>query len=668
MVSLLTVMIMAGLGATLIQLQTHLDKKHAFSIDRRRALYIAEAGLAEAALAISQGKSGIVASEEQPALYGGGLFWVESLDLPEDRIALVCTARIGSAEFVLRTLVLPNLNPVASLGFFGTQGVEIGWGTVADGYHSARGDFVSQIDFAEPVPTTGEGLLLGSNGSIILDEGLLGAPAPGEEEVPGAGEGTPQRGVPEEELAEEGAGFDWRSIVAADPGAEKQVGSTPGEIWSSPPDGGAETPPLTAPAGAPTRVYGRLRPGVDGVVLSNGFSVIDGLIQRYHEVPGLPAITLPTCPEVIAGNFVVTGELIGIGSESDTRINGDLVVGPGATLTLEGPKVLDVDHIQMGVGATIEFDDTNGPIHIYSRTGITAAAGCAWESLANETEARGVSIFVAQSTGNLKRIALPESGTFHGLLYAPSDAVVVPEALRWYGSIVARHLRTEPGARITFDRRFSIGGDGVPTLPRILSWQIVPVGDGLARLLRVEPVFALRRLGVVPLVAADATPETHCEVQYIDLNGSDATYVGAFASFNLAQATRIVAIRWNDSRDGELRMWLRPAGEDPTEATEANRNALQAQRKTLATLGGEPRVGSMTDAQVIELIATVPLDKLATEDSLVQESNERNSPQVDLTKYLDGADAVQWTILIDDVLTRTETQDADAPIAVVPGG
>ncbi|MEM9379951.1 MAG: hypothetical protein AAGB93_08355 [Planctomycetota bacterium] len=655
-ISLITVMLVAGLGAALIQLQSNLDRRHAFSVDRRRALYIAEAGLAEAALAISQGKSGTLASEQQPVLFGGGLYWVESVDLPENKIALVCTARVGTAEFVLRTLVLPNLNPVSSLGFFGTQGVEVGWGTVADGYHSGRGAFATQLDPGAPVDTTGELLLVGSNGDIVLNEGVVGTRA--------------DRVEAEEEPGETGGAFDWPGLLEGS-GDGEAGGSTgdPGDIWGNPPGGsGDPPPPLSAPPGAPTRLFGRLRPGVDGVVLSNGFSEIDGRIDAFRELPPLPAVTLPSCSEVLSGTVTVAGETTDVGSTVETRIEGDLVLGAGATLTLVGPKVVDVDRLVLESGATLRFDDSTGPIQLYARFGIACAPVSTWESVAHESDARGVTILVDQLAGSQSRVTLPAGGQFHGTLYAPSDAVVVPAGLRWFGSIVCRHLSTEPGARMTYDRRLAIGGDGVPTLPRILSWQIVPVGDGLARSLAVEPLFALQLQGVVPLSPTEAAPETHCEVQYVDTSGLSTTYTGAFAGLDLTDVARIVGVRWVDVRDGTLRGWLRPSGDDPTAAIEVDRGALQEQRSTLTALGGEPRAGLLSDALVVELIASVPLDKLAAEHADVREANERNSPQLDPDKYLDGADNVKWEELFDDVVERDSADEGPSLVPIVPGG
>ncbi|MEM1450073.1 MAG: hypothetical protein AAF726_22270 [Planctomycetota bacterium] len=651
MVSLITVMLVAGLGAALIQLQASLDKRHAFSIDRRRALYIAEAGLAEAALAISQGKSGTLASEDQPALYGGGLYWVESIDLPENKIALVCTARVGTAEFVLRTLVLPNLNPVSSLGFFGTQGVEIGWGTVADGYHSGRGTFTTQLDPSEPIDTTGELLLVGSNGDIELDEGVVGTRA---DKLEG-------------DATEPDGGFSWSTVLEGD-GREPDSGGEPGDIWGSPPGGSGEAPPLSAPPGHPTRLYGRLRPGVEGVVLSNGFSEIDGRIDAFRELPPLPAVTLPSCSETLLGTVTISGEVTNVGSEVDTRIEGDLALAAGATLTLVGPKVIDADRLVLAAGATLRLDDSSGPIQIYARAGIECAPGSIWESISAEPDARGVTVIVDQMAGNQERVALPDGGRFHGVLYAPSDAVMVPAGLRWFGSIACRHLSTEPGARITYDRRLGIGGDGVPTLPRILSWQIVPVGDGLARNLAVEPLLALSLRGVVPLSPTEAAPETHCEIQYVDVAGLASTYSGPFTGLDLTDVVRIVGVRWIDVRDGNLRGWLRPSGDDPTDAIETDRGALKKQRTTLTSLGGEPRAGLLSDALVVELIASVPLDKLAAEDAEVQEANERNSAQIDPDRYLDGADNVKWDELFDDVVERDAGVDDVAPVPIVPGG
>lgn len=178
--SLVSVMIIAGLGASLLQLQMSIDRKSDFAIDRRRAVYLAEAGVAEASLAVSSGRTGIIASKDVPALFANGVYWVESDDLPNDRIVLRCTAQVGRAEIVIQSMIIPSVNPVTRLGVFGSEGVTIGWGTTIDGYHSGRGDYATQLDPSAPVLSTGSDGLVGSDGDVTLEDSysLRGVPVP----------------------------------------------------------------------------------------------------------------------------------------------------------------------------------------------------------------------------------------------------------------------------------------------------------------------------------------------------------------------------------------------------------------------------------------------------------------------------------------------------------
>ena len=68
----------AALGVWIVQLQASMARRMTQSTDRKRALYVAEAGLAESVLAMSQGKSGELGSEEVPVRFHHGIYWVES--------------------------------------------------------------------------------------------------------------------------------------------------------------------------------------------------------------------------------------------------------------------------------------------------------------------------------------------------------------------------------------------------------------------------------------------------------------------------------------------------------------------------------------------------------------------------------------------------------------
>ncbi len=667
MVSLVAVMTIAGIGASMIQMQSAMNRRHAFSIDRRRALYVAEAGIAEAALAVSQGKSGILANAAVPAAFGGGVYWVETADLPDNRIALTCTSRVGVAEFMLRTTVVPNLNPVVSLGFFGADEVEIGWGTVADGYHSGRGTFASQVDMSLPVTATGDLVKISSNGNIILEETI------------GAGGTTSGTGSSETTDPSDGSeDFSWGGAVESASSPGDSTGGTEGgtggtsepssEGGSGGTSGGGS---LTPPPGDPTRLYGKVEPGTSGIVQSSGFSRVKGSIDPLRYPAALPVVTLPTVSEVIPTTVTITGTTTSVGTKVETRITGDLVVTTGAVLRITGPKVLDVQRFTLEAGATLELDDSSGPIDIYARNGLGFAETSNLTSLTAHDLSRGTSFTVTEAAGDARRVLIRSSGEFHGTLYAPSDEVVLPASLRWYGSAVARVLKTEPGARISFDRRLAIGGSGVPTLPRIMSWQIVPIGEGTARRLMIDPILELRLRGVTPVDSADASQETDVLLHYIDLAGEEQTYAGAFSAFNTSNVDRIMGVRWDDPRDGAPRDWLRPAGDDPTDAIASDRNVAQIVRTTIRSVSGLADVELLTDAESFDLVTSLPNEVIATRAPEIVMMDDRvgGGAARDVTEDAATFDYDQW---LDDATVKpaesdTTTTEADGETAL-PGG
>ena len=130
--SLFLVTIVASLGAGLVQVSSVSTKKQIASIDTTRALYIAEAGLSEAFLAVAQGRSGELASPEEPANFGDGYYWVEATDLPGDQVALKATGLVGHGRFSLSMVLRRAVNEVGSLGMCGLNGVTIGEGAQLD--------------------------------------------------------------------------------------------------------------------------------------------------------------------------------------------------------------------------------------------------------------------------------------------------------------------------------------------------------------------------------------------------------------------------------------------------------------------------------------------------------------------------------------------------------
>lgn len=165
MISLVLITLMAALGAGLVQVQSAAHRRQAASLDRARALYVAEAGLAEAFCGLVQGRTGNVGTPLSPAQCRDGYFWVEATP-NGDLVELVSTGLVGASRFSVGAIVNRRVNPVGELGLFGTQQVTVGAGSVISGTDSAS---LAGLFGPQPVPTR-----VGSNGDVILESQASG--------------------------------------------------------------------------------------------------------------------------------------------------------------------------------------------------------------------------------------------------------------------------------------------------------------------------------------------------------------------------------------------------------------------------------------------------------------------------------------------------------------
>jgi len=132
------------------------------SVDVKNAFYIAEAGLSEAYFALSVGKVGQVGSREAPALFGDGLFWVDSSAFADGTVRLASTGMCGGSRVQLDLVVARLESAVARQGFFSETVLSIDEGTFADSYDSRAGPYDAQLG---PGPA-GARARLGSNANV----------------------------------------------------------------------------------------------------------------------------------------------------------------------------------------------------------------------------------------------------------------------------------------------------------------------------------------------------------------------------------------------------------------------------------------------------------------------------------------------------------------------
>jgi len=160
--ALVAVMVVASLSAAFMQFSSAVTKRQVGAIEKKKAFYMAEAGLTEAFAGLWGGKSGNVGSSANPATFGDGVFWVEATELAAtSMVRLESTGMVGGGSAVLSLVAEQGEYSVASLGVFAGEQLTLQPGSTIDGYDSRKGSYEDQA--AADELSLGR---LGSNGAI----------------------------------------------------------------------------------------------------------------------------------------------------------------------------------------------------------------------------------------------------------------------------------------------------------------------------------------------------------------------------------------------------------------------------------------------------------------------------------------------------------------------
>jgi Tfp pilus assembly protein PilX len=139
--ALMSVSIVALLATTVLRYASTVSNRQASAVDRKKAFYLADAGLAEAFSGIVCGRSGVVGSEEAPAILGEGLFWVQATELEDSRVHLVSVGMVGRARAQLSIVVRKGINTLMDMGFFSDDKMIVEPGVEIDGYDSSKAEY-----------------------------------------------------------------------------------------------------------------------------------------------------------------------------------------------------------------------------------------------------------------------------------------------------------------------------------------------------------------------------------------------------------------------------------------------------------------------------------------------------------------------------------------------
>lgn len=173
---------LATLSLTMVT-RTQATYKEARSIrELQAARYVAEAGLNAAYVDMKTGGTGAIGSEQNPVSFGGGEYWVESVDMGGDVYSL---SALGSSQGggIRSELVLHEVIETKQIyGVFGDEWLTMDSNAFVDSYDSTTGTYISQAinKVGNDVWANSKGHT-GSNGNISLSQnsGVHGDATPG---------------------------------------------------------------------------------------------------------------------------------------------------------------------------------------------------------------------------------------------------------------------------------------------------------------------------------------------------------------------------------------------------------------------------------------------------------------------------------------------------------
>lgn len=491
--ALLAVMAMtvtiAMLSAIMLQQSVgHLRTQNG-SVDKKQALYLAEAGLAEGLHSLRAGNSGNIGDEDVPAAFGDGAFWVETRENANGLFLIEATGIAGGARATLETIVEPVLEPISALGLVGFESVAIEPGARIGAYLSNR----DQLELL--LEDGGEDALLAYIKSL----------------------GIPMDSVIDAETGE--------LLIAlpgsAEPPYQLVVGSNGG---------------ITV-AGAPkvaTVIHGDLAPGPSSTVeLGVGVEVSGSTAPRSTKLVQ-PEIEFPDLP-LEPGFVMPPGSSFTVGP--DARNFGGVVMSAGATLRIVGPATLMTRMLDVRPNARLEIDPTNGPVEVYTTQGFKFATGAELVNLAQDPG--GLAMYAMGSAdSDIDKdgipdppVTLPTSGPLQMQLFAPHTSVVLPPGQKFFGSVAAGQLTVSAGATVRYDNSL-LAGDERDAALEIVSWQVLEIPAAVRQDLRADLVAELRRLagGTLPRPAEAEKPVDY-GVVYETPDGEERIYRGTLADF-----------------------------------------------------------------------------------------------------------------------------------------
>jgi len=144
-VALVPLVLVSMMAAAFLQLAGVMARNQNQALSLKRVFYLCEAGLHEAMSGLYQGRTGNVGTEDAPAYFGDGYFWVEARQPAPGLVQLDSFAFSNGAQAHLSWVVQKIQFNFSAFGFFSSGKLKVKKGSLIDGYDSMAGSYEAQV-------------------------------------------------------------------------------------------------------------------------------------------------------------------------------------------------------------------------------------------------------------------------------------------------------------------------------------------------------------------------------------------------------------------------------------------------------------------------------------------------------------------------------------------
>jgi hypothetical protein len=223
-----------------------------------------------------------------------------------------------------------------------------------------------------------------------------------------------------------------------------------------------------------SKVWGDAMAGPDHSTTVLGNAFVTGSTVSSAQLVDLPALNVPTYTNL--GTLTVSGTTT---IPTGTRTYSNVTINSNKTLNITGPAEIVMTNLTLRSGATINIDDTNGPVTLWVIDSFIMNSNSLLAPLDHKSKNLRVNLLSdnvinPEVSITLDTVDFNSNTQLYGTVYAPNAHIQINSNFQLFGSLVSRSVDLNSNASFHFDEALlSATASGAPTFETV-SWRRVP--------------------------------------------------------------------------------------------------------------------------------------------------------------------------------------------------